>query len=236
MTNPHLVCITDVAVGHLDLSYPPTVDDRLFPDGVNVEFFNYVSETVDVVRVRMRVHERGVGETRSCGTGACAVAARAIHHVGRTSGEVVVEVPGGQVRVMVTPETTVLGGPAVLRRLRRDRPGLVDCQLIIADPAQPRRGFASRCASYSIGRSRIVRSGLRKTGRNARIEPECRDPQSRQDTEPGTESAPPTSPPRGIVPLHQETDRGVHPTQQRDRAQTLAEADLHDVVEDDESS
>jgi diaminopimelate epimerase len=112
MTNPHLVCITDVAVGHLDLSYPPSVDDRLFPDGVNVEFVNYVSETVDVVHVRMRVHERGVGETRSCGTGACAVAARAIHHVGRTSGEVVVEVPGGQVRVMVTPETTVLGGPA----------------------------------------------------------------------------------------------------------------------------
>ncbi|MBA3410384.1 MAG: hypothetical protein H0U15_05975 [Geodermatophilaceae bacterium] len=32
--------------------------------------------------------------------------------MGRTSGEVVVEVPGGQVRVMVTPETTVLGGPA----------------------------------------------------------------------------------------------------------------------------
>ncbi|MDQ4037563.1 MAG: diaminopimelate epimerase [Actinomycetota bacterium] len=131
MTNPHLVCITDVAVGDLDLSNAPMVDDTLFPDGVNVEFLNYVSEDSaeivsadDVCRVqsaeegallhvRMRVHERGVGETRSCGTGACAVAAQALDRLGRTSGQVVVDVPGGQVTVSVTPETTVLGGPAV---------------------------------------------------------------------------------------------------------------------------
>ncbi|MGI8625940.1 MAG: diaminopimelate epimerase [Geodermatophilaceae bacterium] len=137
MTNPHLVCLTDVAIDTLDLSFPPTVDDALFPDGVNVEFVNIVSqlggaehqgkngtnltlqgapESVsggEIVRVRMRVHERGVGETRSCGTGACAVAAQALLGLGRTSGKVVVDVPGGRVTVSVTPETTVLGGPAV---------------------------------------------------------------------------------------------------------------------------
>ncbi len=61
----------------------------------------------------MRVHERGVGETRSCGTGACAVAAQALAQLGRDHGDVLVEVLGGQVRVSVTSETTVLGGPAV---------------------------------------------------------------------------------------------------------------------------
>jgi len=137
MTNPHLVCIIDVDVSSLDLSIAPAVDDTLFPDGVNVEFVNYLSpdhgavdngsaddvpaddacqeggaDGGEVLRVRMRVHERGVGETRSCGTGACAVAALALYRMGGDSGRVVVDVPGGQVTVLVTPETTVLGGPA----------------------------------------------------------------------------------------------------------------------------
>jgi diaminopimelate epimerase len=47
----------------------------------------------------MRVYERGVGETRSCGTGACAVAAVALRDSGETAGEVVVDVPGGRLTV-----------------------------------------------------------------------------------------------------------------------------------------
>jgi len=112
MTNPHLVCITDVDVRQLDLSHQPGVDETLFPDGVNIEFVNYVS-TDELVHVRMRVHERGVGQTQSCGTGACAVAAQALAGTGRDRGEVLVEVLGGQLRVSVTPATTVLAGPAV---------------------------------------------------------------------------------------------------------------------------
>ena len=119
LTNPHLVCVTDVAVGALDLSCAPIVDTNLFPDGVNVEFVNLLfgdnllSGDADPPRVRMRVHERGVGETRSCGTGACAVATHVLSRIGRDTGPVIVEVPGGLLTVSVTPETTVLGGPAV---------------------------------------------------------------------------------------------------------------------------
>ncbi|MBA3338641.1 MAG: diaminopimelate epimerase [Geodermatophilaceae bacterium] len=121
-TNPHLVCVTDVDVGRLDLSRAPTVDEDLFPDGVNVEFVN-ILVAGEVLHVRMRVHERGVGETRSCGTGACAVAAHALDRIGRDHGEVLVDVPGGQVRVSVTPETTVLGGPAVFVASGQINPG-----------------------------------------------------------------------------------------------------------------
>ncbi len=61
-----------------------------------------------------RVVERGVGETRSCGTGACAAAYAALVADGRTEGTVQVDVPGGRLTVQVTPGTTVLTGPAVI--------------------------------------------------------------------------------------------------------------------------
>ena len=64
--------------------------------------------------VRLRVFERGVGETRSCGTGACAAAYAALAASGRTEGTVVVDVPGGRLSVQVDPGTTVLTGPAVI--------------------------------------------------------------------------------------------------------------------------
>jgi diaminopimelate epimerase len=81
-----------------------------FPQGVNVEFV----ETRGPGQVAMRVHERGVGETRSCGTGACAAAFAALDARGSRSGTVVVDVPGGRLSVRVDEETTVLSGPAVL--------------------------------------------------------------------------------------------------------------------------
>lgn len=111
MGNPHLVALTDVDVDVLDLTHAPAVDDDLFPDGVNVELVNVVHPAA---HIRLRVFERGVGETRSCGTGACAAAYAALAEVGRTEGTVVVDVPGGRLSVQVTPATTVLTGPAVV--------------------------------------------------------------------------------------------------------------------------
>ena len=69
--NPHLVCPVD-DVAELDLSVAPGIDPVLFPEGANVEFVAEAEplDHADVDRhVRMRVYERGVGETMSCGSG-----------------------------------------------------------------------------------------------------------------------------------------------------------------------
>jgi diaminopimelate epimerase len=111
MGNPHLACLTDVDVDVLDLTAAPEVDPALFPDGVNVEVVNVVEPGA---HVRLRVSERGVGETRSCGTGAVAAAWAALEAAGAATGTVAVDVPGGRLSVEVTPGTTVLTGPAVV--------------------------------------------------------------------------------------------------------------------------
>jgi diaminopimelate epimerase len=116
MGNPHLVSLTDADLDALDLTGTPQVDAALFPEGVNVELVNVLrtdAEGADA-HVRLRVVERGVGETRSCGTGACAAAFAALDAQGTRSGTVVVDVPGGRLSVRVDEETTVLSGPAVL--------------------------------------------------------------------------------------------------------------------------
>ncbi|MFD6395742.1 diaminopimelate epimerase [Nocardia sp. NPDC060249] len=117
--NPHLACVDDTmtvdALAKLDLSVSPGFDPDLFPHGVNVEILTALAadNTVD-----MRVYERGVGETRSCGTGTVAAAAAALTaagvSIGTGSGEVTVRVPGGQVRVGIADARAWLRGPSVL--------------------------------------------------------------------------------------------------------------------------
>jgi diaminopimelate epimerase len=118
MGNPHLACLTDVEVDTLDLSVLPGVDPAMFPDGVNVELVNVLAAADApagaTAHVRLRVYERGVGETRSCGTGACAAAYAALQAGGRTAGTVAVDVPGGRLSVEFDGRTTVLSGPAVV--------------------------------------------------------------------------------------------------------------------------
>jgi diaminopimelate epimerase len=111
MGNPHLACLTDLPVDSIDLSTPPVVDPALFPEGVNVEVVNVLEAGA---HIRMRVHERGVGETRSCGTGAVAAAYTALIASGADTGTVVVDVPGGRLSVRIADGATVLTGPAVL--------------------------------------------------------------------------------------------------------------------------
>jgi diaminopimelate epimerase len=62
----------------------------------------------------MRVHERGVGETRSCGTGTVAALAAALDEQGRDTGEAHVQVPGGRLHVAIAADGSALTGPAVL--------------------------------------------------------------------------------------------------------------------------
>jgi diaminopimelate epimerase len=106
--NPHVVVLGDEPVDGLDLTRPPGVPDGAFPDGVNVE----VVQRAGPGHLVMRVHERGVGETRSCGTGVAAVAAVAAAEPGAGS-RWTVDVPGGRLTVTVG-QTVVMTGPALL--------------------------------------------------------------------------------------------------------------------------
>jgi diaminopimelate epimerase len=111
MGNPHLVCVTGADLETLDLTTTPDVDPLVFPDGVNVEFVNIVGDRHAV----MRVHERGSGETQSCGSGACAVAAVLAAIDGSLAGEYLIDVPGGRLSVRFDEGGhLLLRGPAVL--------------------------------------------------------------------------------------------------------------------------
>lgn len=115
MGNPHAVAFVDSLDHPGSLLEEPEYDEGVYPEGVNIEF---------VVRrgprhVAMRVHERGSGETRSCGTGACAVmVAAAVADGARPTIEDVtyqVDVPGGVLAVTWTKGNRVLlTGPAVI--------------------------------------------------------------------------------------------------------------------------
>ena len=112
--NPHLACVdatlTDDELARLDVAAAVQFDHAQFPDGVNVEVLTAPANGA----VTMRVHERGVGETRSCGTGTVAAAVAALQHQGAITGALRVRVPGGEVTVTITDATSHLRGPSVL--------------------------------------------------------------------------------------------------------------------------
>lgn len=112
MGNPHFVLfVDDPAEALVDRHGRLLERDGRFPNRTNVEF---VAQSLDDSgRLRMRVWERGIGETRSCGTGACAVAAVA-HRRGMVGEQVTIAVPGGELEVELGPgpEGAIrLGGP-----------------------------------------------------------------------------------------------------------------------------
>ena len=112
--NPHLACVDPQlsieGLAALDVGAPVQFDRAQFPDGVNVEVLTAPVGGV----VRMRVHERGVGETCSCGTGTVAAAVAALADSGADTGTLTVRVPGGDVLVTITDATSYLRGPSVL--------------------------------------------------------------------------------------------------------------------------
>lgn len=111
--NPHTVVAlpTSIDLGALDLHIAPKVDPH--PEhGTNVEFVR----AIEHAHISMRVHERGVGETRSCGTGAAAAALATWWWGGRPADQLdwIVDVPGGRLGVHIADDKVALSGPAEL--------------------------------------------------------------------------------------------------------------------------
>jgi len=95
MGNPHAVLeVESVDLAPVTTLGPAIEGHRLFPRRVNAGFM----EVVDSGHIRLRVYERGAGETLACGTGACAAVAIGRHR-GRLDSQVNVSVRGGELRV-----------------------------------------------------------------------------------------------------------------------------------------
>lgn len=111
--NPHAVAFLDdlETVGSL-ADAPVVTPATVYPEGVNVEFVEIESPDTLI----MRVHERGSGETRSCGTGTCAVAlAATIHTRGKLPARWIIKPPGGTLIVDIDGHSNAtLTGPAEL--------------------------------------------------------------------------------------------------------------------------
>ncbi|WP_445996096.1 diaminopimelate epimerase [Okibacterium fritillariae] len=120
--NPHVVVALadDSELDQADLSYIPHLEPEQLA-GANVEFVVPAEPLVSdgVARIRMRVHERGSGETLSCGTGVAAAALATRHWAGQAApNHWRVDVPGGTLGVRMFPtqdgEHVSLSGPAEL--------------------------------------------------------------------------------------------------------------------------
>jgi len=135
--NPHLACVvpdlTAEQLAGIDFSAGVGLDAGVFPHGANLELVTPArpggdgpdGTTVDF-SAHMRVFERGVGETRSCGTGLVAAGKASLGALGRDTGSLHITVPGGSVLVTVDPDGATLRGPSVLVAEGRFRPGWSD--------------------------------------------------------------------------------------------------------------
>jgi diaminopimelate epimerase len=111
--NPHAVVFVEKIEDVGSLEVAPIVRPKdSYPEGVNVEFV----EILPGHEAKMRVHERGSGETKSCGTGTCAVAlAATLHSKEALPSRWVIYPPGGRLVVDIDPHSNAtLTGPALL--------------------------------------------------------------------------------------------------------------------------
>lgn len=100
--NPHMVILDELEDSVIDMLGPKLMQHQQFPEGVNVEFLRII----DPKNIRLRVYERGAGETYACGSGACA-AVVAGHLLNKLSDDVNVHVRGGILQVSWSGEGDV---------------------------------------------------------------------------------------------------------------------------------
>ena len=164
--NPHVVVAlyTPAELEGLDLTAQPILEP-VPRDGANVEFVVPSDPLVrdGVGSIRMRVFERGVGETLSCGTGVAAAALAVRHWAGRGApDDWTVDVPGGPLGVRMREGHVFLSGPATLVFSARSRS---------PDERRPRRD-GEHAARASRPPSSARRAALRQ--RDRRPSPACR--------------------------------------------------------------
>lgn len=108
--NPHaVITVPEIAKAPLETIGPLLQSHPLFPERVNVGFM----EIVDNHWIRLRVYERGAGETLACGSGACAAAVTGIEQ-GKLESPVAVDLPGGRLGIEWSGRgsTVIMTGPA----------------------------------------------------------------------------------------------------------------------------
>jgi carbamoyl-phosphate synthase large subunit len=110
--NPHCVVFCDrVDAVDIEKVGPLFENNSLFPERINTEFIRVVNKST----LKMRVWERGNGETNACGTGACAAVVAAVENGFCKKGEdITVKLKGGDLIVSYTDETVTLTGNADL--------------------------------------------------------------------------------------------------------------------------
>ena len=111
MGNPHCVVFADPDTVGLEHFGPLFERHPAFPERINTEFVR----VIDKNRLKMRVWERGSGETLACGTGACASAVAAVlNGCCQKNSEISVFLLGGELRITYTDSTVYMEGPAEL--------------------------------------------------------------------------------------------------------------------------
>lgn len=111
MGNPHCVIFQKEDVDDLDLTRigPKFEHHPLFPERVNTEFVNVLPDG----SLKMRVWERGSGETWACGTGSCATGVAAcLNGFANKNEDIVVHLRGGDLTIRYTDETVFMTGAA----------------------------------------------------------------------------------------------------------------------------
>lgn len=111
MGNPHCVVFTDPDLIEIEKIGPVFENSPYFPERVNTEFIKVIKRN----ELKMRVWERGSGETLACGTGACAAAVAAVLNGFCDEGEeITVHLLGGDLKIVYTDEAVFMEGGATL--------------------------------------------------------------------------------------------------------------------------